>query len=67
MSFLIRCIVLFTYGFTYHFRLFSKLGTTINFVNLALPTTHPTMGAVAFYIEIFARYIQILQIEPGTG
>jgi hypothetical protein len=40
---------------------------TINFVNLALPTTHPFMDGVAFYIEIFARSIQVLQIEPGAG
>jgi hypothetical protein len=49
------------------FGYFPQLGTTINFVNLALPTTHPFMGEVTFYIEIFTRYIQILQIEPGAG
>jgi hypothetical protein len=41
--------------------------TPINIVNLALPTTHPYMDEVAFYIQNFARYIQILQIEPGAG
>jgi hypothetical protein len=40
---------------------------TINFVNLALPTTHPFMDEVAFYIKNFACYIQILQIELGAG
>jgi hypothetical protein len=42
-------------------------GTPINIVNLALPTTHPYMDEVAFYIQNLARYIQILQIEPGAG
>jgi hypothetical protein len=42
-------------------------GAPINFVNLALPTAHPFMDKVAFYIENFAHYIQILQIEPGAG
>jgi hypothetical protein len=66
-NFLIRCIVLFTYGLYLPFSVISSFGTPINIVNIALPTTHPYMDEVAFYIQNFARYIQILQIEPGAG
>jgi hypothetical protein len=54
-------------AFTYCFQLFLYLEAPINIVNLALPTTHPYMDEVAFYIQNFARYIQILQVEPGAG
>ena len=66
-NFLIRCITLFTYGLHLPLSVISSFGTPINIVNIALPTTHPYMDEVAFYIQNFARYIQILQIEPGAG
>jgi hypothetical protein len=67
MNFLIRCITLFTYGLYLLFSVISSFGTPINIVNLALPTTHSYMDEVAFYIQNFVCYIQILQIEPGAG
>ena len=66
-NFLIRCIVLFTYGLYLLFSVIPSFGTPINIVNLALPITHPYMDEVAIYIQNFARYIQNLQIEPGAG
>jgi hypothetical protein len=49
------------------FLVISLFRMPINIVNLALPTTHPYMDEVAFYIQNFTRYIQILQIKPGAG
>jgi hypothetical protein len=54
-------------AFTYRFRLFPPSEHLLTLLNLALPTTHPYMDKVDFYIQNFARYIQILQIEPGAG
>jgi hypothetical protein len=67
MNFLFHCITLFTYGLYLPFSVIPSFGTPINIVNIALPTTHPYMDEVAFYIQNFACYIQILQIEPGAG
>jgi hypothetical protein len=58
---------LFTYGLYLPLSVISSFEMPINIVNLALPTTHPYMDKVAFYIQNFACYIQILQIEPGAG
>jgi hypothetical protein len=67
MNFFICCITLFTYGLYLLLSVISFFGTPINIVNLALPTTHPYMDEVTFYIQNFAHYIQILQIKPGAG
>jgi hypothetical protein len=66
-NFLIRRITLFTYGLYLPLSVISSFGTPINIVNLALPTTHPYMDEVAFYIQNFACYVQFLQIEPAAG
>jgi hypothetical protein len=55
MTFLFRCIRLFTYGLCLLFSVISLFGTSINIVVIALPTTHLYLDEVAFYIQNFTR------------